>query len=297
MTPELFRSDRAVTHAPGRARALPILAVCAMAVTAIAGCAKSSPNAHGATRSSGMPGSQALRLAADEARRVTSLSATLDVASTGRSVSALTGTLAEQVKPLLFRATFQGSLDGTAMTGGVETIMTSGAVYAKVPTMAAVTHKPWVKLSFTALKGPAAAAYAPLMNQFRAVNPTSQTEMLASATGVRDIGTGTIGGAAVTGYSGTLKLTSALASVDPALRKIVGPGLTASGFRLAHFRVWVTAQHLVRKLVEVTSGNGSHITTQLVITSVNKPVSVTIPPASQVGTAPGLFPGSHGHRR
>jgi hypothetical protein len=55
-----------------------------------------------------------------------------------------------------------------------------------------------------------------------------------------------------------------------------------------NFRIWIDGQHRVRKETEVESVNGMTINTTVTITAINQPVNITIPPASQTFSQPGL---------
>ena len=53
-----------------------------------------------------------------------------------------------------------------------------------------------------------------------------------------------------------------------------------------HFDAWIDGQHQVRKIITTEAGSSTRITTTIVITAINQPVSIRLPPASQVATAP-----------
>ena len=57
-----------------------------------------------------------------------------------------------------------------------------------------------------------------------------------------------------------------------------------------HVSYWIDAQHRIRKVTEVETVAGQHVTTTIVYTAINQPVQITVPPASQVRSSsiPGL---------
>jgi hypothetical protein len=298
----LHRAAHPATAAGGHSRRwlalrpLPAVAVCAAAALAAAGCGSSGSGAGGsggtpASPAGGHPmsASQALSLAASQAQKVSSFTATMDISSSGTFSSHMTGSLAEQVKPtVLAHQKFTVSSNGTSIPGGMETLLTSNAIYMKMSMLTRLVGKPWVKLSFTSLKGTMGVSLAPLIHQLQGNNPLAQTQMLPAARNVRQVGTGTVDGVPVTKYSGTINVSAAMAKLDPGLKKLVGPAMAATGITTSHFTAWIDGQHLIRKLVETETGPSYHVTTDMVITSVNQPVNITVPPASQVASMPGM---------
>jgi len=102
---------------------------------------------------------------------------------------------------------------------------------------------------------------------------------------VRNLGTHVVDGAATTEYSGLVVPSAGLAALPPDLRKELAPSLkTISG--TIRFSVWIDAQDHIRKQVLEETANGEPITTTVVLSAINQPVHVTVPPASQVATIP-----------
>jgi thymidine phosphorylase len=50
--------------------------------------------------------------------------------------------------------------------------------------------------------------------------------------------------------------------------------------------VWIDSNHQVRKMTLVESGKSIRVTSMMLVTSINQPVGITVPPASQVADAP-----------
>lgn len=275
-------------------RSVPAAALCAAAL-AVAGCGSgTSGGTAGNTGGSGsgmqqVPAGEALSLAATQAQKVTSFKATMIIASGGTVSSHLAGTLEEQVKPtVLAHQKLSVSSNGTAVPGGLETVLTGDAVYLKMSTLKSAVGKPWVKISFASLKHTAGVSLAPLIRQLQSNNPLAQTQMLPAAKNVRRVGSATVAGVPTTSYSGSFSIAAAMAKLGPGLRKLMSPALAATGIKSARFTVWIDSQHLIRKLVEHESGPSYHVTTVMIIKSVNQPVHVSPPPASQVASLPGM---------
>jgi hypothetical protein len=229
-----------------------------------------------------------LSLAASQASQVTSFTASLHISSSGIYASRLTGTLAEQTRPvLLAHQKLAVTAGGTAIPGGMETLLTSNAVYIKMKSLSQVAAKPWVKIPVSSITSATGADFAPLFRQMQADNPLSVAQMLPASSNVREVGTATVDGVATTGYTGTLDPVKALTRLDPSLRKILAPTYEAAGITTDRFTVWVDSAHQIRKLAQAASGPHSKITSVMVVTSVNQPVHIQVPPASETAPMPG----------
>lgn len=275
-------------------RSFAVAAACAFAVAACSG-GGGSATAGSTASASAKPGGgvlspgQVLAAAASQAQQTTSFSATMSITSSGTYTSTLNGTLDEQTKPtVLAHQKFAVTSNGTPLPGGMETLLTSDAVYMKLASLQQMLGKPWVKISFASLKSSSGANFAPLIRQMQANNPLAYTQMLPAASNVRKVGTATIGGVATTEYTGSLDPVKAVTRMDPSLQKMMGPLMQSLGITTDTFRIWVDGQNQVRKLSQVQSGPRYHVTSVMTVTSINQPVSVQVPPASQTATMPGM---------
>jgi hypothetical protein len=213
----------------------------------------------------------------------------MDISASGTISSHLTGTLAEQARPApLVHQVFQLTSNGSVIPGGMETLLTGHAIYLKVRSLAKLLGKPWVKLSFASLKSGKGVSLAPLIHQLQSTNPLAVAQMFPSARNIRRAGSQVINGVPVTEYTGTLQVGTALRRVAPDVRKLIGPAMSASGVTTATFRVWVDGQHQIRKLVEHQSGRRYQATVTMLVTSVNRPLRIQLPPPHRVATLPGL---------
>jgi hypothetical protein len=52
------------------------------------------------------------------------------------------------------------------------------------------------------------------------------------------------------------------------------------------FRVWIDGQHVIKKAENIESVRGQTVTTSLLVTSVNQPVNIGLPKASQTAPLP-----------
>jgi hypothetical protein len=100
------------------------------------------------------------------------------------------------------------------------------------------------------------------------------------------VGTATINGVPTTEYTGTYPITAGLAKLPSATRGKIASQLQAMGLTSEHFTVWLDDQQQVRKVVNSAKGTSEQVASTVTVTSVNQPVTVTLPPASQTATVP-----------
>jgi hypothetical protein len=265
------------------------LAVAAAALTA-AGCttsAASKPAGSGQAASS-VSAAQAIKLAASHAQRVTSFAAGFDVKTTGTEATSISGTMEERNQPSLLLvmnfATF--SLQGQSVPGGIEEIINSSDIYLKMAELSRVSGKPWIRMPLSGASKVTGVNLGQLFQQAEGNNPLVQTQMLASSTNVRKVGTASIDGVQTTEYTGSYPVSAGLAKLPADLRAKVTPQLQAMDLQSESFRVWLDNQQQVRKLTTSGQGAKEQVTSSIQITGINQPVSVTLPPASQTATVP-----------
>ena len=84
-----------------------------------------------------------------------------------------------------------------------------------------------------------------------------------------------------------MRAAQALKTLPASFRKAMGPELQVLGNGIISFHVWIDGQHHTRKITDVETVNGETINSTVLITAINQPVHITIPPASQTATPPG----------
>ena len=147
--------------------------------------------------------------------------------------------------------------------------------------------KPWAKFSLSSL-GAAGSSLQSLLNAAKNETPTSSLEPLLASGDVKSLGTETVAGVQATHYSGTLTAAQ-VESLAPS------QGLTAaqvqeikttmqqSGMTSETIDVWIGSNNLpVQEKAVVTTASGTADTT-MQFTDWGAPVSITAPPADQVG--------------
>jgi hypothetical protein len=191
------------------------------------------------------------------------------------------GTVQLRLKPQLAAAEFRASAGGQQIR--VDEILTSWALYLKTPGLSRRLGKPWMAVPLSALSGKSASAVRQLFQSLEDSNPVTETRVLATTKNARTVGTQVIDGVRTTHYQGSVPASAAFAALPASLRKLIRPAarLVTGNIR---FDVWIDAQHQVRKAAEIETIAGQTVATTITITSVNQPVHVTLPPASQVAT-------------
>ena len=169
--------------------------------------------------------------------------------------------------------------------GSMTEIVTPKAFYVKAPMMTAALHKQWIELPFSELKGNG-AALSQLISQAQSSDPLSDAQLMAGAKNVRAVGTGTVDGVSVTELEGSEPVNAALAKLPASTRASLGQEMKQLGVGQVQFRVWVDGQHNVRKMIVKEVGSSLNETISMTVTSINQPVSMSLPPTSQVSTIP-----------
>lgn len=172
----------------------------------------------------------------------------------------------------------------------MDEILTSKAIYIKDPAFLTGSKlgKAWIMVKISQLSSKSGVTFGSLLQNLEGSNPLDQTRLFTASKDVRQVGTETVHGVPTTEYAGTYAPKTAYTGLTPRLRKLVGPMLRSIGTHPVRFRVWIDAQHLIKMADYTESVRGQTVTTTFVVTSVNKPVHVTLPTAGQVAPLPHL---------
>jgi hypothetical protein len=219
-----------------------------------------------------------------------SLQATAKTGSSSQDVS-MTATMAEQLHPSLLAQVQIGTLSaaGSTMPGGLDEIVNPSTLYLKWSFLTQELHlaKPWLEIPVSTLSKGTGINLSQLFSQATSSSPLNESQMLAGATNVRKVGTGTIDGVAVTEYTGSLSLDKGISYLSGSARAQVQKEITAAGLTGATFTVWVDGQNTMRKAV--IHENGSALTEIITVTidTLNQPVNISVPTADQTSPLPG----------
>jgi hypothetical protein len=269
---------------------------------AVTGCASSSTGAGTGGASAQAPVSPlaAVQLAAKTANGANSYTGTMDLQATVKPGAAgasgtsgqlsMTGTFAEQLRPsLLASANFTSlNVGGQSLPGGFTEIITPATFYYKWPYLTQQLHvsKPWMSLSVATASKSTGIDLSQFMGEATGNGPLVQSQMLAAATSVRRVGTGTIGSVPVTEYTGKIPLEKAASFLSGSAKTALEQANASDGLTEATFTDWIDAQHIVRKAVVIELGKSISETITVTMTSINQPVNISIPSASQTSPLP-----------
>jgi hypothetical protein len=283
-----------VAAATGRRAFRVVLAAGAVALLA-AGCGSGSSNHtnnnassnNNSSSSSGVSPLHAIQLAADTAKAVNSETATISSQTQAHGVTfVFQGTLAVQMHPTFYVSADFSKFSGA--TSGMREVVTPNAAYLQMAPLAEFSHKPWVEIPLNSASA-SAASLRSVIQQAENDSPLTQTQMLAAATNVTKMGTGTLNGVQVTEYKGTYPLTAALGHVPASERAGLKQGLATIGVKDVNFEVWLDSSQQVRKVVVSLRSAKLNQTTTILVTSVNQQIKTWTPPASEVGSLPHGF--------
>jgi hypothetical protein len=271
------------THSPVRVgpRRAAAVAACAGALTLIAGCGGGSGAA------APLSPRMAITLAADQTQRVNSMSSALVVNVSGMVSETTTGSIQVQLRPKLL-ADENLAIVSQGQRVAMTDIVSTKAVYLKSAAFSALTGqtgKTWLEIPLSDLSGSAGSALSSLLQNVQNGDPLTQTRMLAASKNVHKVGPQVIDGVRTTHYAGTFTPSAAVAKLPATLRKQVAPLLTLVTGDI-RFDAWIDASHQVRKIAEVETVSGETVNLSMTITSINKPVHITLPAPSQVLVPP-----------
>lgn len=276
---------------------------------AVAGCSPSTSSS-GASASAGASGSastapgnalDAVKLAAKTSSSANSFTGTMDLQSTikpgaaSSSASAgavsMSATFAEQVHPSPVASVNIASLSSAGMSvpGGLAEIVTTSTLYLKWSYLTQMLHlsKPWLAIPLSSLSQSGGVNLSQILSQATGSGPLAQSQLLQGATSVRQVGTGSLDGVPVTEYTGTLPLDKGLSYLSGAAKAQLQQAMASAGFTEMTFTVWIDGQHTVRKAVDTETGKDVTETITTTITSINQPVNIAVPTASQTSPLPG----------
>jgi hypothetical protein len=274
----------------------------AILAAALAGCAATSSGT--AATSSGTSSSplDAVRLASTTTRGANSFTGTMSLQVTAKSGStgsqnvSMTATMAEQLHPSLLAEVQIGSLSaaGSTLPGGLDEIVTPSTLYLKWSFLTQELHlaKPWLGIPLSSMSKGTGINFSQLFSQATSSSPLSESQMLAGATNVREVGTGSIDGVAVTEYTGTLSLDKGIQYLSGSVKSQVQKEISAAGLTTATFTVWIDGQHVMRKAVITEDGTALTETITVTIDTLNQPVNIAVPAAGQTSPLPSGAVGS-----
>ncbi len=282
-----FRSvSTPVTRSRSRRRVAVAIATAAIAALAAAGCSSAAGSSGSSGSSGGQPASaiQAIQLASDQAQKINSMDMSINE---HLGSSTVTGTIQAQLKPtILMQEDLSVSTSGTALS--MSAIITDQVFYLKIPQLTGLTGKPWAKITVSQLSTKTGLNLAQAFQQAENLGPSTTSRLFTASKDVHKVGTATIDGVATTEYAGTYTPADAIKQLPASLSKQMSSLLNSMGTSPVSFQVWIDGGNVMRKMVENLTIAGQSAVITINVTSVNQPVNIVLPPASQVAAVPGL---------
>jgi hypothetical protein len=285
------RTARSPLYAAG----LSAILAATLAGCAAAGSGASATNSGTSSAASASP-LDAVKLAAKTTGGASSFTGTMSVRDTAKSGASgggdvsMNASMAEQLHPSLLTEVQIESLSaaGQTLPGDLTEVITPSNLYMKwsVLTQELHTSKPWLVIPVSALSKSSGINLSQLFSQATNSSPLNTSQLLAGASDVRKVGTGTIGGVPVTEYTGTVSLGKGLQFLTGSAKASMEKQIAAAGLTTGAFQVWVDGQSVMRKLAMTENGTALTEIVTVTITSLDKPVIIRIPAADQTTTLP-----------
>ena len=133
----------------------------------------------------------------------------------------MTASMAEQVRPSLEAEVQIATLSaaGSTLPGGMTELITQSNFYRSgLLTQQAHLAKPWLVMPVSALSKSSGINFGQILSQTTSSSPLNESQMLAGASDVRKIGTGTLYSVPVTEYSGAVSIDKGMRTSPAAPR-------------------------------------------------------------------------------
>ncbi|GAA2119190.1 hypothetical protein [Actinomadura alba] len=250
----------------------------------------------GAGKAVSLSAAQALIKTSQKTGEITSFKADLAMESSGTGDDNMkaTGTMQYRLKPTLaFNMTFDQMTVGGESMAGMQTMLLGEAMYMKIPMLAEVGGgKPWMKLPLDAISKASGMNVDELLQQSQQMDPVQATKQLTASKDVREVGKETVNGVETTHFTGSYKVSEATAKLDPQKRAATEKAAREAGMDSMLFDLWVDGQQLPQKMVmKAGPGAKTPVTITVVYRDYGQPVTITAPPASEVGDFGDLLKG------
>jgi hypothetical protein len=282
--------------------------ITAIAAAALAGCAAAGSGtgaaASGANTAAPSSPLDAVQLAAKTTSGANSFTGTMSVQATSKSGAtgsgsvSMSATMAEQLHPSLLARVQIGTLSaaGSTLPGGLTELLTPSNLYLKWSFLTQELHltKPWLEIPVSAMSKSSGVNLSQIFSQATSSSPLNESQLLAGASDVRKVGTGTIDGVPVTEYTGTVSLDKGMQYLSGSAKTSMQKEVAAAGLTTATFTVWVDGQRVMRRAVITEHGTALTEVITVAISTLNQPVNIQTPAADQTTSLPSGALGSLG---
>lgn len=280
-------------------RVLAGTAIGGVLILAVAGCSGKqgtgaeafNPSGSGAQSGQGLTAAALVGQVAQQTDKVDTFKVTtsmsMDMSGLGQMTMHATGQM--RLRPHIAMAMDIDSINAGAMNipGGMREVLVDDTLYLKMPQLARQTGKPWVKMSLKDLGSRAGLNLSQLMGQASQSNPADQVKKLLASKDIHKVGSEVIGGVQTVHYAGSVSAAEAMAQADPRLREL-GKIDEAAGVTSTDYDLWVGPDSLPRQIIAKTATAHGPVSLTVTYSDYGAPVSISAPPAGQVGEMPSL---------
>jgi len=193
-------------------------------------------------------------------------------------------TINEVRKPLQLSITMTEHAAGRTVP--VSAVMAHSRMYLKIGGMIGLPKSVAGKWYEFPLRPGDAGSMASVIQSLESENPTSDTQVLAAGKKLRADGTQVIAGVETTRYTGYFAPVTALHALPTSERQYMAPILRQLTGNVT-FTVWIDRNGQFRQTEELETFDSHTLTLTFTYLSINQPVTITIPPPSQIVHLPG----------
>ncbi len=161
--------------------------------------------------------------------------------------------------------------------GTLSIVLVDGRTYLKLPATLNKSGKPWLLVTDDSTNPVVRQLAQSLGTTLSSASVGSAGAFVDAATSVRTIGRESVGG---------VPATHVHLDVDPAKLAKSLPGsdvLRQAGITSLPVDMWLDDQYRPVQITESLTASGQHVTTKVTMSRYNQPVTITAPPAGQVG--------------
>lgn len=176
--------------------------------------------------------------------------------------------------------------------GSEQVLLVDNVFYMQIPGMQDLTNKPWIKIDPSDSSNPAAQFFSGLVNSIKEnADPSQMIKNMEAGGTLTGTDTEQLGGESTTHYKITVDIDKMIANeTDPSMKQLLGM-VEQQGLKSYPVDVWLDSHGLPVQtkinMPALSGAPGSGGVSTITYTNWGAPVTITAPPADQVGTMPG----------
>lgn len=177
--------------------------------------------------------------------------------------------------------------------GSEQVLLVDNIFYMQIPGMQDLTNKPWIKIDTTDSSNPANQIFTALVSSIKEnADPSQMIKNLEAGGTLTGIDTAQLGGQSTTHYKITVDIDKMIANqTDPTMKQLLGMA-EQQGLKNYPVEVWLDSHGLpVQTTIDMpamSGAPGSGGVSTVTYSNWGAPVTITAPPADQVGTMPSM---------